>query len=56
MFIKMYRHPAADLKHAIEAIMDITEKEPGINKAQKDQIIVRLLLFKRIHDEWGADQ
>jgi len=44
-FTQLYRHPSTDLRHAIEAIMDVTEKDPGILKQPKDKMIVRLTLF-----------
>ena len=45
-----------DLGSALEAIMDITERPPGLLKASKDQVVTRLQIFLRIQQEYGQEQ
>ena len=53
IFAVLTANDMREIGFAIECIMDLTEKEPGLLKAPKDQVIVRLQLFQRIQDEYG---
>jgi len=46
----LLRHPAVELRHALEAIMDITEKPPGPAKAPWRALAARLEVLHMIVD------
>lgn len=53
--MKLFRHPAVDIKHGIEGIMDITEKEPGPAGAHWRLVSTRLEILHNIVTEFGIN-
>jgi centrosomal protein CEP104 len=51
----LFRHPAVELRHAIEGIMDITERPPGPAKAQWRLVSARLEILHQLVREFGVN-
>lgn len=56
-FYALFRHPAVDIKHAIDAIMAVTKSGKGpIEKAPWRQIAARLDVLNGLIGEFGIDE
>lgn len=55
-FKSLFRHPSVELRHAIEGIMDITEKAPGPSKEKQALVQARLEILHYIVKEFGLNE
>mmetsp|Transcript_23089 Transcript_23089/g.35758 ORF Transcript_23089/g.35758 Transcript_23089/m.35758 type:complete len:345 (+) Transcript_23089:1299-2333(+) len=55
-FNALFRHPAVDFRHALEAVLDVTEKPTPIEKQSWRVLVTRLEIFNSLMNEFGINE